>query len=1773
MPRTGGPPPIAVESSPSLAGESSPSIENNSIKSICDDILAFRRSNEGRVPCRGANVSVEERRLGNFKYKLRMRCASALDHKPSNRKLNAEEIAYFENAVAAEMPTQEHGTSISSSSHGGAPTLNSHNTQPENLSTLPAKGKKRAASSQHQDNTSTVGVASPIDEEVQKSRMSKAGAVPSRTDSTSSVASLNAKGRTPHITTSRASSSSQTHIATNAHHQQNPHTAASGSSLRIPVHVQNGMLTAGTGLPAKRKRLGSTCIESGATPPTRRIKAGDGHATSNTKETLPSLEEWTELHEFAAWLELPEATRIRKEHIEKDKQGLKDLMVHPATRATLQSAARILNVARNNQSLALWQSRCCQEALQRFRRWQNGGMLNWMRAGPSPVVLGTIDHCITGVETITELGLRQDYWWTTTLTQTVRRCIALKAKHPQLLSQDEWKTLLVRLQMVLQSTTRRNIYKAFQKHKDLIRAAAVHKGHREPTIASPDCSLEGVKKANVFTPPLTIHYHLSCFLANTVQMLQCRSDKLDALTASTANDDSIGVISPESQADTQSIGAKSPESQSTSTSLQQKMVTKKKKQSQRAFFTMCRSQPDNLPYCAFQEHIEALDASVSQDIRHLALINMKECTYQQLPLVNSQLLKVIKKHSENARHGFETELEYIQAAQQRLCEFAVLPGNAYASIRFLGMQRKDAQAVQEATEKIVNDLVKLMDENELGDIWASSWHPHRFAAVAAYAYVFLADAADTASRWNWAVDPKRMYIPIDQIQSLPKLASHCPPSPEMLGVKAVPSRVEGTDAEPSRVLEAAGQALATPPVVCELCHRGFRCKEDLITHCKSMHGNFAEYRKHVFWKAQEHGLHPLEWWQKRAILSSHAYFHRYSIPESHQIDYTRNLDEAVPRRMEACAICAVKDWIEHRYRVYLFAAPDGKRSYVYKGGHSQGRDTSEGIQCYEAEGCNESSDASSLATPGSYYKKGNCLCIGHPDKVDKILGVQHYSKAWPQIPSEELYASSVQHPHHPNMHWLLHSRRVPKHDSRFNHGSEADEATGSQEPEHGAPPPVHIPRCAGIGKEDETVWACFDCARNLCQECPEMPPLALANWMWLGRVHHFFRDLSLAMRLLLGLGRPMMRSLYLGRGPRDEVHRGLQGNTMIVAQASATYKQVVPDVNNVLSGLNVIFCKTIDEVSNAHMLIVQPDQYAPAMRRRIRVCPTFADVKLDEVAVARDLPTSGVPPAFVEHALHMPETTTMRTTMDGPASRHSQFGPNPVDDSDQDDDEDAPTGCIESSDAPSLATNVHTDMCREDQTNDFETILGIDTASDEPEVHLFATMQSKLELLTSEAKKIAKAATTEGEAPTAQVGAHEQCKRIVVDLQDVAKRLSKTKPHTLDRLATSHVHPGVDALAIPSGALMSTFHAATLPAAYVEFQFGDCTPFLKRPKEIPCKQIFAALPWREELEYHLEPDSPTEPYTAPDRSRFDEPEFMMLFADILRRMTTNQSVAAALRREGFEQDEKAIASVSSDEILQSMVKSGREADVAQPHTNTSTAVEKAIRNLMFSTATVPLTDGYKMRLRHMGHAMNIVFGPLTSFSTHNFPDTYSHLSRALFESHGQMPIEEEPTMPTLQEMHRLTAASPASTASFWLLRQALAFTHLYGMDMMHIGKLHLRTGDDKYFREDNLASSGVAGISGFAESSLVPGEAQGRGFEHGHDKKTSIPKGHVVQHAELRNLCQQTSDSLNACDSDAPPLASTETKMLSAMENYNKRLIPYVTSRQHGSHVGNISTE
>ena len=87
-----------------------------------------------------------------------------------------------------------------------------------------------------------------------------------------------------------------------------------------------------------------------------------------------------------------------------------------------------------------------------------------------------------------------------------------------------------------------------------------------------------------------------------------------------------------------------------------------------------------------------------------------------------------------------------------------------------------------------------------------------------------------------------------------------------------------------------------------------------------------------------------------------------------------------------------------------------------------------------------------------------------------------------------------------------------------------------------------------------------------------------------------------------------------------------------------------------------------------------------------------------------------------------------------------------------------------------------------------------------------------------------------------------------------------------------------------------------------------------------------------------------------------------------------------------------------------------EGGAVQPRTNTQVAVERALRSLMLSTATVPLTGGYKILLRHIGHAMKIVFNPLTTFSTHNFANTFNPLLRVLSETRGEMPTEEQPIM-------------------------------------------------------------------------------------------------------------------------------------------------------------------
>ena len=132
-----------------------------------------------------------------------------------------------------------------------------------------------------------------------------------------------------------------------------------------------------------------------------------------------------------------------------------------------------------------------------------------------------------------------------------------------------------------------------------------------------------------------------------------------------------------------------------------------------------------------------------------------------------------------------------------------------------------------------------------------------------------------------------------------------------------------------------------------------------------------------------------------------------------------------------------------------------------------------------------------------------------------------YHEAFPQIPLEELHASSVQHPQFLHYRWLLHTKRVPvlPRDNADEQRQSASEVAQEQRPPSNAASErtreAHV--TAGVGDPDSSCWLCQDCRNSLCHDNDiRMPGPALASNMWGGREHPLYQGLSDAMRMLPG---------------------------------------------------------------------------------------------------------------------------------------------------------------------------------------------------------------------------------------------------------------------------------------------------------------------------------------------------------------------------------------------------------------------------------------------------------------------------------------------------------------------------------------------------------------------------------------------------------------------------------------------------------------------------------
>ena len=100
----------------------------------------------------------------------------------------------------------------------------------------------------------------------------------------------------------------------------------------------------------------------------------------------------------------------RKDQIDKDRQLVKDLLVHTPNRVTLQSAGAQLREQRKRQTVVLWHGRCVHAALQHYRIWRLGGIVKMLHKSPKQALPHSMDAVTDYVETITDMQQILDYW-------------------------------------------------------------------------------------------------------------------------------------------------------------------------------------------------------------------------------------------------------------------------------------------------------------------------------------------------------------------------------------------------------------------------------------------------------------------------------------------------------------------------------------------------------------------------------------------------------------------------------------------------------------------------------------------------------------------------------------------------------------------------------------------------------------------------------------------------------------------------------------------------------------------------------------------------------------------------------------------------------------------------------------------------------------------------------------------------------------------------------------------------------------------------------------------------------------------------------------------------------------------------------------------------------------------------------------------------------------------------------------------------------------------
>jgi len=1135
-----------------------------------------------------------------------------------------------------------------------------------------------------------------------------------------------------------------------------------------------------------------------------------------------------------------------------------------------------------------------------------------------------------------------------------------------------------------------------------------------------------------------------------------------------------------------------------------------------------------------QEQFKALTANPPDlFVRRLVCLELPDVRYADLPDVSqhAELINQVVQHrrsladSSAARRAVITEGD----VKTVLREFSTDDFSNEINKRWLldvlkipYKSRGDPEHLSNILETAVADFVQDLQDNALTGLSLSA---RALASLALYRHILVAAEKGKKPHGPLLLGPifrllanakgeaLKQYLPKDKCGEDVELTANCMP--------AYWRRMQNGVEQP---VEDLSLAVASPPVMCWICGEGFLHNGALLKHCRAEHGDYAEYRKRLFWRAQKDGFKPLLPWVKRHILESATFHLTYSVPGSHSLkmSHPETFARARERTEVPCVVCARKDWLENRFTVHLWREADGSSSLSDLLGVASGN--------------------SQLLTCGDH------LCFGNRSLIDKLLNTKRYCELFPLIPPEHLYASSVLHPADESVSWLLHTRRVPMVPN-----SRAAPQRGAEEPaaesSGSAAQPVSNYMCAGVGDKSATAYICYDCATCLCvsDKLIKMPRFALANWLWLGREHPLLQNATTGLRLLLGLGRPCFRKLLLGGGRKEDREYGTTGNHVLVSHGAPTLGDVLPPSARDLSdGFVAVFGQNKEDLTKCQLLTVKRADYRILAQDRCRVNAAFGRITVDQQRV-NALPEQGVPQQLIECAVQMPEVERYAATRRGPGTiRDPLDAAQPDDDaSDELADDESGEECAPGNEAEHAPRSDErpADTKSDELLNQFETPIGVDPTAAPDFVQHVAAFKAQLELVQDASKHLRADSVAQpvdqdstSATVTAQAAAEEVRYRAVVDLREAAQKLDK---HRFEEKAKLLECANNKALFVPSGKAMSMFSPHTWSKCFSEFWYGDCLPNMPHQQpRLSFEELFEALPDREELEYQLDTDK--SPYRAKSQSRFDTPEHAIVFGDTLKRLLLFKGTRMALKRKGFQKDVKLIANATSEQCIAALQDSaGQPGDVANRNAEALVANAKlaqelrtALRQVLISTKEVPLTDGYKRNLRHESHNLNVTEGPLVVFATFNFADTYSpvlfRLVRDGLRPSGAEPpaedlgedivcslTDDDPNMPSLQQMHQLIAQSPRAQAKFFLLMDDIADIYFMDMDQSFIGRHRVRESFPHKYREDNLPSRAIPGLGGYGVAELEPFESQGRGFGHGHRKKYAIPKTREREVIEL----------------------------------------------------------